>query len=245
MSKRARWGSTRQVKEYWERESCGERYGGPLGREYERIDAERYRLEPQIADFAKFGEPFLGTAVEIGLGTGADFCRNVARGGHWFGVELTAQSLGHVVSRLASSEGLVQADAQYLPLSDDSIDLVYSWGVLLCCPHIRKAVDELWRVLRLGGEARVMLYHAPSWVAVAAWLRWGWWRGLSPKLSVTYMESPGTRAFSLGEARSLFGRFSEVTVRPVHTSWDEKWLGPIGRIGGDRLGWFLLCRLTK
>lgn len=90
-----------------------------------------------------------------------------------------------------------------------------------------------------------MLYHSRSWVAAAAWLRWGWWRGLSPKAAVSYMESPGCQAFSIADTERLLGEFAEVEVRAVHTSWDERWFGPLGKIGGDRLGWFLLCNARK
>jgi len=236
---RGRWGTTESVRDFWEAESCGERYGD--GQRYEEIDRVRYELEPQIPAFATFGDEFSGLALEIGLGTGSDYERNQARGGAWIGVDLTGRALDHVRRRVGHSGRLVQADAQALPFRDGTFDFLYSWGVLLCCPKISAAIDEVWRVLKPGGEVRLMLYHSRSWVAMAAWLRWGWWRGLSPKVAVTYMESPGTQAFTVREAYQLLARFSEVSVRSSHTTWDERWLGPIGKLGGDHMGWFLLC----
>jgi SAM-dependent methyltransferase len=242
---KGRWGTTEDVRAFWEDESCGERYSKAEAVDYCRIDSERYHREPQIEAFAQFNEPFAGTALEIGLGTGSDFQRNRQRGGRWIGAELTSRSLSHVTRRFGTPDGLVQADAQRLPFRDDSFDLVYSWGVLLCCPNFSGAVDEVWRVLKPGATAKLMLYHARSWVAIAAWLRWGWWRGLSPQAAITYLESPGTRAFRIGEAYRLLNRFSEVSVSPIHTYWDEKWFGPLGKLGGDRMGWFLLCELRR
>ena len=240
-----RRGTTETVRNFWEAESCGERYGGPGALDYQLVDEERYSLEPMIPHFARFSEPFSGRGLEIGLGTGADFSRNVSRGGAWVGIDLTQRSLGHVRRRLGSEQALIHGDAQVLPIRSGTFDLVYSWGVLLCCPSIESAIDEVHRVLVPGGTALIMLYHARSWVALAAWLRWGWWRMLSPRQAVSYMESPGTQAFSINSAKEMFSVFRTVKIRPIHTSWDTRWLGPVGKLGGDRMGWFLLCEATK
>lgn len=239
-----RSGTAASVRAFWEREACGERYGG-IDVNYAQIDRIRYHLEPQIPGFAQFHTPFEGRALEIGLGTGADHCRNVQRGGEWYGIDLTARSLTHVRKRIGAASRLVNGDAEQLPFADGVFDLIYSWGVLLCCPHIERSIAEVHRVLRPGGRALLMLYHARSWVALAAWLRWGWFRGLSPAGAVSYMESPGTQAFTVNQAARLLGGFSVKSVRSVHTSWDTRWLGPLGRVGGDRMGWFLLCEAVK
>ena len=260
--RRPRRGTLEAVRQFWEAEACGERYTNPAldaapgtgngvgdgaagAIDYTALDTTRYRLEPQVRTFARFDEPFGGVGLEIGVGMGSDFVRNVARGGRWIGLDLTARSLDHVRARMGRPAPLLNADAQRLPVRDGAFDLVYAWGVMLHCPEPQAAIGEAYRVLKPGGEALVMLYHSPSWVALAAWLRWGWHRGLSPRQSVSYMESPGTQAFSVRAATRMFGPFRAVSVQPVRTSWDTRWWGPIGRIGGDAMGWFLLCRATK
>ena len=237
-------GTSRDVREFWEAESCGERYF-PDGRvNFADADEARYMLEPMIGEFARFDDPFDGVGVEIGLGLGGDHERLRKRGGTWIGVDLTSRALEHTAQRVGKGS-LTQADAERLPIQDCSVDLVYSWGVLLCCPNITAAIAEVHRVLRPGGEARIMLYHTYSWVALAAWLRWGIVHGVGLKRAVSYMESPGTQAFSVTEAPRLLEPFAKVDIETVHTTWDEKWFGPIGRIGGNRLGWFLLCHAVK
>jgi len=245
--RRPRVGTLDAVRKFWEAEACGERYTALEGDEvdYAALDETRYRLEPQIPAFARFGEPFSGFGLEIGAGMGSDFARNVARGGRWVALDLTSRSLDHVRARMGGQALLLRSDAQRLPVRDDLFDLVYSWGVVLHCPQPAAAIDEAYRVLKPGGEALVMLYHSPSWVALAAWLGGGWSRALSPRQSVSYIESPGTHAFSVRAATRLFSRFRTVSVRPVKTSWDTRWWGPVGRLGGDAMGWFLLCQATK
>src|SRR5205085_2094425 len=55
-----------------------------------------------------------------------------------------------------------QADATRLPFRPASFDVVYSHGVLHHIPDIGAAVAEVYRVLRPGGRAVVMLYHRRS-----------------------------------------------------------------------------------
>lgn len=243
---RRRDGTTSDIRAFWEAEACGERYGrAALGLDLEGIDANRYKLEPEIIDFLRPNVAFNGKGLEIGLGVGSDFVHNVGRGGSWTGLDLTGHSLDIVKKRVGRQTLLVQGDAQKLPFADNSFDYVYTWGVLLCCPNIQQSLDEVGRVLRPGGEFAMMLYHLRSWVAVAAWLRWGWWRRTGLRNAITFMESPGTQAFKIEEVESMLSSFSDAAVEPRHTSWDERWLGPLGRLGGDRYGWFLLCRATK
>src|SRR4030095_4936542 len=46
---------------------------------------------------------------------------------------------------------------------DDSVDLVCAHGVLPHTPDTQRAIDQIFRVLRPGGEAMVMLYHKNSY----------------------------------------------------------------------------------
>lgn len=55
-----------------------------------------------------------------------------------------------------------EADAENLPYEDNTFDYIYSWGVLHHTPRTKQALDEVYRVLRPGGEIGVMLYHRNS-----------------------------------------------------------------------------------
>jgi len=51
---------------------------------------------------------------------------------------------------------LVEADAEALPLADQSVDLVVLHLILAVVPDARKALAEVVRVLRPGGEIRLL-----------------------------------------------------------------------------------------
>jgi SAM-dependent methyltransferase len=135
------------------------------------------------------------------------------------GIDLTERAVDFTRQRLALygfKADVRVADAERLPFNNDSFDIVYSWGVLHHSPDTAKAVLEVRRVLRPGGRALVMIYHCHSIVGFMLWLRYGLFRG-RPFTSLQgiysrYVESPGTKAFTIGEARRLFEGFSRVTT---------------------------------
>ena len=101
------------------------------------------------------------------------------------------------------------ADAEHLPFADQTFDVVYSYGVLHHSPDTAKCLREAWRVLKSGGEARIMLYHHRSITGFLLWLRYGVWRGQSIRQCVyERLESPGTKTFTVAEVRSVFAGFS-------------------------------------
>ena len=60
-----------------------------------------------------------------------------------------------------------EADAEKLPFEDARFDLVFSWGVIHHTTDMSKALSELVRVCRPGGQLVLMLYHRRSIFFVA------------------------------------------------------------------------------
>ena len=221
--------SKSNVREFWNRASCGEEQLLPsVQREgYDAQRAERYRLEPYIPDFAGFARSRGLRTLEIGVGLGADHQSFVGGGADMHGVALTPRAIEHTARRLdlfGLRSQLAVGDAENLPFPDESFDLVYSWGVLHHSPDTPKAFQEARRVLRTGGTARIMVYSKWSLIGFMLWLRYGLLRG-RPFTSLReiydrYLESPGTKAYTVAEARALCSGFSEVRIRTVLTHGD-------------------------
>lgn len=219
----------KQLHDFWNEASCGENlYLQGSDREaYESQARKRYELEPYIPEFAGFDRVRGKRVLEIGVGLGADHQRFAQAGADLTGIDLTERAVEHTARRLAAiglSSRLAVGDAERLEFPDESFDCVYSWGVLHCSPDTPKAVSEVWRILRRGGRASVMIYHKWSLVGFMLWIRYAL-LGLRPWLSLgeiyaRYLESPGTKAYSIAEARRLFSAFSEVSICTVLTHGD-------------------------
>jgi SAM-dependent methyltransferase len=219
----------RRVYEFWNQASCGEALllPGTDAEAYAAQRRERYRLEPFIPAFANFRHWRGARVLEIGVGLGADHESFASAKAELYGIDLTERAIEHTRARLAHaglSSTLAVADAESLPFPAGHFDLVYSWGVLHHSPSPERAIDEVWRVLRPGGTAKLMLYHSPSVVGFMLWARYGLlraqpWRPLRA-IYAEHLESPGTRAFSVEQARALCSRFESVLVTPVLTHAD-------------------------
>src|SRR5205085_12269324 len=101
---------------------------------------------------------------------------------------------------------------------DATFDVVYSNGVLHHTPDTQRAIDEVHRVLRPGGVAKVMLYNKSS---IYYWLhlmfRFGLLHGELLRHTpeqimsrhVEYSDTgalPLVRAYTPAEVRRMFGR---------------------------------------
>jgi SAM-dependent methyltransferase len=226
-------GSTESSKDdvarFWSAASCGEDLylSERSGAGYSAQAHERYRLEPYIATFADFQRWRDKRVLEIGVGLGADHQSFAEAGAVLAGIDLTQRAVEHTRARfelLGLRSDVRQGDAEYLPFGSETFDLVYSWGVIHHSPNTARAAAEILRVLRPGGEFRVMIYHRYSLVGWMLWLRYALGR-MRPWISLdqiysTYLESPGTMAYTVDEACELFKGAGEVSARVVLTHGD-------------------------
>jgi ubiquinone/menaquinone biosynthesis C-methylase UbiE len=158
-----------QVHDFWEANPCGAKFAQiEIGSAefFAQVEQHRYKTEWHIPEVINF-ERWRGRDVlEVGCGLGTEAVRFARAGARYTGVDLTERSI-QLVSRRFEQEGLCAAlrvaDAEALPFDDESFDAVYSHGVLHHTPDTQKAIDEVYRVLRPGGTAMVMLYHKHSY----------------------------------------------------------------------------------
>ena len=250
-----------RASDQWNQDLAGAIYG----REHdfgtrEFFDAvERHRYTeyapwmPEVMGFKKFAGACL---LEVGCGMGTDLLQFARGGANVTGIDLTPRSIE--ISRLhfeiyGQRGDFAISDCEKLPFKTESFDVVYSNGVLHHTPDTAGAVRELHRVLRRGGQARVMLYHRGS---VAYWLqiilRHGLFggellRGHSPEeIMSRYVEinegggRPLVKVFSRSEARKLFSIFRDVSVEVEQLTRPELYV--FGRIIPE--GMFRFLRQT-
>ena len=158
------------IRRFWQDNACGDdqvgglhaRFGGDYDMFFTEYDNFRYRNERHLLESLAGLDVSGKELLEIGLGEGSDAERLIRQGAVWSGVDLTAESVARVKTRLALRDlpyqQLRQGSVLSLPFADDSFDVVFSHGVLHHVPNIKQAQAEIHRVLRPGGELVIMMY---------------------------------------------------------------------------------------
>ena len=160
----------KDIQDFWNARPCGESQVGGIEGNYEEFfnsyDAFRYTEENHILkclDAINFKNK---RVLEIGLGLGADSEQIIRRGAIWSGIDLTPESVSRVAKRLSLRklpyERLEVGSVCDLPFDQNTFDIVFAHGVLMCVPEIDKAQSEIARVLKPGGELIAMLYAKRS-----------------------------------------------------------------------------------
>ena len=261
------------VREYWNRRPCNIRHSpAPVGtREYfDQVEARKYFVEPHIPGLAEFARWKGKRILEIGCGIGTDTINFAREGAEITAVDLSSASLEIVRRRLdvfGLKAALHEANAENLSfLPDNFFDLVYSFGVIHHTPHPRNAVTHVIRVLKPGGEFRVMIYNKWSYKVLAICLR-GMLRGrfncarLIREESEAQFGSPVTFVYNAAETRALLAGlniekmwvdhiFPFVIPEYVQYRYHKRWLFRVLPEGVNerlchRLGWHRMAIARK
>jgi len=162
--------SEQDIRNFWDAHPCGDHQVESLKADYEaffeRYDKFRYSREGHILGRLDAIDLKGKRVLEIGLGQGADSEQIIRRGAIWSGLDLTAESVERVSTRLRLRglpyERLECGSALAIPFDDSSFDMVFSHGVLHHIPDVKAAQREIARVLKPDGRLVAMLYAQRS-----------------------------------------------------------------------------------
>ena len=153
-----------------------------------------------------------------------------------------------------------QSPADSIPFEDEQFDIVCSMGVLHHIIDPAPAVDEIFRVMKPGGQLIAMLYYRYSWNNLVLLrlkrLLHPDYRGLTQQEAVNRTdgaECPYARVYSRSEAADLFSRFENITFtvngigyRQLLMPGAERYLPSLsGSWVARALGWSLYTSAQK
>jgi len=261
-----------RAREQWEKDPAGAVYGRDHefgSREFfEEVERHRYTeyapWMPEVMGFDKFAGKRL---LEVGCGMGTDLLQFARGGAVCTGVDLTPRSIAisrHRFELYGAPGTFLITDGERLPFPDNSFDVVYSNGVLHHTPDTPGAVREIYRVLRPGGLARVMLYYRHSlnyWgemILHRGLIRGELLRGRSPEQImsrwVEYAEQGGeplVKVYSRKQARNLFRNFRDLNFEIEQLTRSELYLlnafipEKLFRFLRTHFGWNLIITARK
>jgi ubiquinone/menaquinone biosynthesis C-methylase UbiE len=209
------------VKAFWNTEACGTHFIEPRRDEAEFYSAYRrfrYATEWHIPLLVPFAEAVGKKVLEIGCGNGADGVMFAKHGAAYTGVDLTEAAVDATRKHFAAAglSGTFQIEnAERLSFADASFDIIYSYGVLHHTPSPSLAIDEVFRVLKPGGRAIVMLYHKHSFNYTARILIYMRLRLLAKILGRTGRWQSDRQKLKAREMRGLRGN-ATATVWEIH-----------------------------
>jgi len=268
---------TTDVKTFWENDPCGT-FAGKDKKDrkkyFKQIEEYRYQQEPFIHSFAQFSRYRNQKILEVGMGAGTDFLQFCRSGANAHGVDLTENSIKLIKERLAleNLQASIQTiNAEKLPFPDNNFDLVYSFGVIHHSDKPQNIINEIYRILKPGAEAKIMLYNRYSWVSLQYYLKFGLFK-LRPFRSIDDImwktrESLGTKVYSRKQINNSFKSFTDINIDTVLITSDyikEKsyyermknkgtvnklfvylWPSRLVKLLGNRFGFYHLIRVTK
>lgn len=205
-----------RIRDFWTRNVNAEKLFGravsehPRGEAgyFEDLEAQRYRSHRHLLPWIKQMRPG-ASVLEIGCGVGMDSLQMARHGLQVTGIDLTDVAVQTAAQRFAAlglSAEFRSGDATALAFDDRSFDYVYSFGVLHHCHDTEQSIREVYRVLKPGGTALIMLYNRHSL------------NELVHRVTRVPFEDrdelcPVVRRFTRAEVRAMFAQFSSVSMR--------------------------------
>lgn len=222
-----------KARDQWSQDPCGaesDRDSEFCTRQYfDEVERVRYQeYAPWMPELMGFNEFAGARLLEVGCGMGTDLLQFARGGAVCTGIDLTPRSIAITRQRFALYEqraDLLIGDGERLPFANETLDVVYSNGVLHHTPDTAGAIRELHRLLKPGGTAKVMIYHKNSlnyWGEMMLHrgvLRGELLRGRSPEeIMSTWVEysehggRPLVKAYTREQAHELFREFREIRI---------------------------------
>lgn len=229
----------------------------PIGSEafFQELAAYRFgKLDylPRWVDFDGFRGQRL---LDVGCGLGIDLARFARGGARVYGVDLASRPLRLARQHFAQqgvSGILLVMDGEAMAFPDATFDFAYAHGVLQYTPDPAAMVAEIYRVLRPGGKALLMVYNRYSWLPAISRLT---------GVPLEHRDAPVWRALSIREFRALLQPFrldrlvAERFPVPTRlhrglkaTLYNRGFVGLFRRLPRrwvQPLGWHLLAFVTK
>ena len=161
--------SIQDVINYWNTRPCNIKHSNKVigSKEYfNEVSERKYKVEPHIIDFANFKKYNEKEVLEVGCGIGTAAQSFIENGAIYKGIDISEESIKIARQRLDifHLNGTLEINnIEEMIKNNNQYDLIYSFGVLHHTPDIKKAIENIYNMLKDNGEFKLMLYAKNSW----------------------------------------------------------------------------------
>lgn len=191
---------------------------------FQQLDEYRYdklNYLPRLVDFNGYKGKQL---LEVGCGAGIDLVRFARGGAQVTGIDLskTAIDLAHQnFEQRQQDADLRLMNGECMQFADNTFDVVYAHGVLQYTADSEKMIAEIYRVLKPGGEAILMVYNRISWLNLM--------RNVT-RVPLEHEDAPVLNKFSISELKQMLQPFHDYRIVPerfpvktrLHSGWKAR-----------------------
>jgi len=231
--------------------------------------AEIVRMNLKLSRKNKTPVSFVGSVpnshLVLNIGCGMDEASSLVMMGaeKYIGIDYSysaAKYSQHSICKLGKSGITIQANAEILPIAKESVDLVYSSGVLHHTPNIELTLDEIFRVLKPSAKGVIGLYStfSPKFIfarivgtikSVFGMYGKAWYNHTEGAWKTEGTFNPWTKTFSKREMVKLFEKYEckEFSIESTGFQWGDS-LPILGKYIantylGDKIASYLSVRI--
>lgn len=191
-------------------------------KELEQYHYEKLEYLPRVLNFGFYrGKNIL----EVGCGVGIDLINYAVNGALVTGIDISEKNiaLARKYFEVRGLQGnLISMNGEDMKFGDNTYDMVLAHSVLAYTPDPGLLLREIYRVLKPGGHAILMVYHKNSWLFYFAKL-------IGYKLGRE--DSPVFRTHSRDEFKDMLSMFKKAEISferfPIATRIHEGFLANV------------------
>jgi len=182
----------------------------------------KYPSQLPFSELIDYGSLAGKNVLEVGCGLGGNAAVLAKEGANLHAIDITPRAIELCKKRfeLFNLRGDISlGDAENLRFADNKFDFIWSWGVIHHTANMQNAVDEIFRVLKPGSTAKIMVYHRNSF---RYWILGGLYYGILKgrlfrmnldEVNKSFTDGYIARHLTKREAKKIFSKFKKIRLR--------------------------------
>lgn len=131
---------------------------------------DRYRDLLSAPNFFKILPPVNSLkGIDVGCGDGHNTNKLASLGANMIGIDISEKFINHARKESSSCVKYLVEDATNISLESNQFDFAVALNSLMGIPSLKKALEEVYRILKPGGFFQFSITHPCFWRQILTW----------------------------------------------------------------------------